>query len=415
MKLLLLTDIPPCHNYTAGLVLDQLCRFLPPGSLSCFAAISGLTDAHPTADLTWIPYRGVMGPRVSSPGLRPRWLGRTLGAAMDLHVSAATLPRLVKRAVKFARRFQPDAVWATLEGPTLIRLALPVARRLGVPLLTQVFDPPHWWMRAHNHGWLTTRRVLGGFDRAMRDSQGCAAASWAMAETYRDDYGVRAVPVVPSMNASLARPPAEAPHRDDELVIGLAGQIYATTEWEALLAAIKLADWTIAGRRVRVRVLGRNLQCAVSNPARIEFLGWHSHAQTVHLLSQMDILYCPYWFDPTFEREARLSFPSKLTSYLAAGRPVFMHCPEYASPGRFVRQHGAGHNCQSLDPQQIAVELSAIVESSRTYARLARQGSQAFHRFLTLQCYRRSFADFLGVDEGFLRPVEEARMNSDRK
>ncbi|MCC8467385.1 MAG: hypothetical protein LN589_01355 [Rickettsia endosymbiont of Eriopis connexa] len=29
MKILLLTDIPPCENYTAGLVLHPLVKFLP--------------------------------------------------------------------------------------------------------------------------------------------------------------------------------------------------------------------------------------------------------------------------------------------------------------------------------------------------------------------------------------------------
>ena len=60
-------------------------------------------------------------------------------------------------------------------------------------------------------------------------------------------------------------------------------------------------------------------------------------------LRTADLLYCPYWFDPGFERPCRLSFPSKLSTYLKTGVPVLFHGPEYASPRIFLEQNDAAY------------------------------------------------------------------------
>src|SRR4051795_11847613 len=40
MKILLLTDVPPCTNYTAGMVLAQIIKVLPKGSVACFCVLN---------------------------------------------------------------------------------------------------------------------------------------------------------------------------------------------------------------------------------------------------------------------------------------------------------------------------------------------------------------------------------------
>src|SRR5580698_8037954 len=62
MKILLLTDIPPCQNFTAGLVLAQLCRFLPRGSLACFTILNPRLKPAYCPGLEWIPLAIVSKP-----------------------------------------------------------------------------------------------------------------------------------------------------------------------------------------------------------------------------------------------------------------------------------------------------------------------------------------------------------------
>ena len=407
MRVLFLTDIPPSKGYTGGLFMHQLCRLLPEGSVACFAVVNrGLKDARLSPDLGHVPIRYHEKPREYALPLSPAPLRNLSTLALDGYNSSVQVRRIAREAIEFGREFGADAAWCLLEGQTMIRLARPVSEGLGVPLLTQVMDPPGWWMREYRLDRISTSRVLDEFGRVMRGSAGCAAGSWAMADEYGREYGTRAVPVLPSLDSTLALPPAERANEGGELVIGMAGQTYAAEEWNALLGALNGVGWRISGRDVRIRLLGRNARMRADAKMRVEFLGWHTQEEAIGVLSEADVLYCPYWFDPAFETESRLSFPGKLTTYLAAGRPVLFHGPEYASPGRFLQENDAAVFCRSLEPSKIIEALTTLASDAETYSRVARNGRAAFDEHLTFTSQRRSFAEFLGVEEGWLSPVE---------
>src|SRR5262249_42607238 len=156
-----------------------------------------------------------------------------------------------------------------------------------------------------------------------------AAASDAMAVTYSERYGANAVPMLPFLPDHCGVPHRVLPERD-HLAIGIAGQIYASQEVDSLMKALDSLDWPIKGQRVVVVYLGSNSIDHWHPSARIVRVGWLPEHECLRLLNQMDLLYCPYWFDPLFREEASFSFPSKLVSYLAAGRPVLFHGPDYA-------------------------------------------------------------------------------------
>ncbi|HWI55213.1 MAG TPA: glycosyl transferase [Desulfobacteria bacterium] len=406
MKVLLLTDMPPCKNYTAGLVLDQLCRFLPRGSVACFAVVNPHLDVKISDDLDWIPtrYYKYYMPREKWPLKSVRW-GKTASFANESLNSLFGIKKVISKAVEFGREFGATAVWCVLEGQIMIQLASPVAKQLNIPLLTQVWDPPGWWLREYKVDGVSTRRILNEFSMVQRESTGCAVASWAMAERYNHDYGTRVVPVIPSLPGEWAVTPAQALNPGDNLVIGMAGQIYATQEWTSLISALDSVGWQINGRNVIIRLLGRKADIYASGKMRVEFYGWTPQKETIKLMSEADILYCPYWFDPVFKEEASLSFPSKLTTYLAAGRPVLFHGPEYASPARFLDEHEAGVFCHSLGTDDLVSALTRLVSDKNLYSKVARNGLTAFNQYLTLDSMRKSFAEFLKVDENFLLPV----------
>jgi len=386
--------MPPCTNYTAGLVLDQLCSFLPEGSLGCFSVI------HP-AHSPEIPERWTRVPHAERRRPREHWgLGRSerfRSFAIETLTSKARIRSLARSAISFGKEFGPDLLWCILEGQTLIRLALPVAKGLNIPLHTQVWDPPGWWFREHKIDFITAGRIKRHYEKALRSSACVAAASWAMAEQYGKDYGVRAVPVVPGLGVGLARPVGTEVHARPEFLIGVAGQLYASAEWKSLISALDAVQWSLAGRKVRIRLLGRDFAVTTHKQACIEFLGWHSQEETIRLLSEADVLYCPYWFDPVFETEARLCFPSKLITYLASGRPVLFHGPSYASPSRFLKENDAAVFCHTLAPDGVIDRLQSLFSDRSLYRTVAANGRKSFEKHLTLAAARESFFDFLGM------------------
>jgi glycosyltransferase involved in cell wall biosynthesis len=406
MRILLLSDIPPNRTYPAALFLDSLCRLLPKDAIACFCVVNPELDASVTPDLDWFPIQFATKPLEqthSRTGPRATIFHKLYNFAWETYVSRIKIPQLAASVIEFGRQQDCDVVWCTLEGQTMIRLARRVADGLGVPLRTQVFDPPYWWLRVHNVNKFSSREILAEYNAALQHSRSCAAASWAMAEEYHRIYGTKTVPVVPSLNAELAYPPHHH-NLEDAFIIGMAGQLYASREWQALLDALNYAEWKIAGRDVKLWVLGHHVTFNAYSKMHIEYLGWHSQAETIEILSNASLLYCPYWFDPAYKAEARLSFPSKLVTYLAAGRPVLFHGPEYASPHRFLAQHNAGFSCHSLEPEHMIDVLTQVSTNTDLYSRIAQSGTRAFQEHLTVQTMRSSFAKFLEVDESFLLP-----------
>lgn len=377
------------------MVLDQLCRFIPKGFISCFAVVDPSLQVTISPDLSWIPTEYAIKPQEAGGRILPNTWGSFSSLGIESYNSLLKINVIANRAVGFARKFGAEAVWCVLEGQTMIRLARRVAESLGVPLLTQVWDPPYWWLRENKVDKLTTNLLLKKFSNALQASTCCAAASWAMADRYRNDYGTKSIPVIPSLDMGIAMPPASEIHKSKDFIIGLAGQIYSVDEWEALISALDSVQWRIANRDVTIRLLGRNPHLNARGKMKVEFLGWRPQSDTIQLMSEADLLYCPYWFDPLFENEARLSFPAKLTTYLASGRPVLFHGPSYSSPYKFLTDNSAGICCNSLKKEDILTSILGLVNDPCLYESVAANGSLAFRKFLTIDTMKTNFLKFL--------------------
>jgi hypothetical protein len=398
MKVLLLTDIPPCENFTAGLVLDRLARNLLPEKIALCAVINRALKPEIPSEFDKVPTLLLEKPREASFRVLPRKLGDITAFAYEVIQGARVRYRLLPQIAAFAKSQQVDAIWVVLQGQSMIRLARRLSQRLGIPLFTQVWDPFEWWLRANRIDSLTGRRLLAEFDRVLQHSTACATASWAMSETYTEKYKVRNCPVIAGLPKELARTPATRPNSGPEIVIALAGQFYAQSEWDCLINALNRVNWRIAGRAVRIRVLGGGFQSFTHSPANFEYLGWQSQTDTIRLLADSDLLYMPYWFSEEFRGESSNSFPSKLVSYFAAGRPVFCHAPSYASPAKYIQEHKAGYLCSSLDSSDVLAMLEYAMTDGDSYATAAKNGTICFHRDFTLEDMKASFEQFLGLD-----------------
>jgi len=217
------------------------------------------------------------------------------------------------------------------------------------------------------------------------------------------------VPMIHGLAESeWVRPTGMRP-RDEPFVIGYAGSLYARREWEALMEALAMREWRVGGRSVVVRVLASGLDVRARGPTRIEFLGWHSTTDAVAILSNCDVCYVPYWFDDAFRAGVQLSFPNKVSLYLAAGRPIFFHGPRESTPARFLERWPVGIACHSLDANEIVAALDDAASNAAFHAIAAEAIPLVLRKELGLDRFRQSFAEFLGVDDAVLAPTVAAR------
>lgn len=404
MKVLLLPPVPPCSQFTGGILTESMCRFLPEGSLTCFAPtaipLDGITIAD---DLASMPLASAVPPHDNTLHV----LGGRATPYTFLHglyTRATDFRRLVDQVVDYGREHNIDRVWCILQGQTLIRLARAVSERLDVPLFTQVWDYPEYWIRLNRLDPISARLLLREYRAVMAHSTCCAAASPEMAEEVRKDYGIKAVSIVGSLDKRLAVQPDETiAEPEHEYTIGMAGQLYADGAWRAMLAALDKADWRLNGRNVRVRYLGYNMPFPADvgvlrhGRACLEYLGFRPQAEVVKILSTCHMLYVPFFSGPDFATLAATSFPAKIATYFAAGRPVFVHGPEYSPPSRFVHRTDTGVTCDSACPDAIIESLEELVSDHERYKARMMNTHRAFLEHLSLERLEETFLEFISA------------------
>ncbi len=416
MKILLLTDVPPCTNYTAGMVLGQIVKVLPKGSVSCFCVLNpDLQNIEHDPELNDLPLEYVAKPREAA-FPRTGYISELKSFAAEQFRRQVAIPNLVNRVADFAHRQNVDTVWVVLQGQTMVRLAAAVADKLQMPLFTLVWDPLAWWLKANQVDRWTSRQAIAEFDSVIRRSCAVATASPAMSIAYKAEYGVRSVALIASHDRATSVTPAGRPHHEGELVIGMAGQFYANAEWQTLVKTLNLANWSIGGREIRLLVLGHYIPDSDIPEGKVEFMGWKSQKEAIHILAtQADVLYCPYPFDPSMAEVSRLSFPSKLVSYFAAGRPVLLHAPLDSSPAVFVKQAGAALVTASSGSSNVYNAIERLAEDPVLFADLSAASQRVFASEFTLERMRARTLEFLGVVESELIAVPPARVPFDRE
>jgi len=394
---MLLTDVPPCKNYTAGIVLNILCGFLLEAGhdVCCFAVQSEAIENSaeiPEDKKSLIPFASARMPKENwghaSPHFLSSYIRNNLAAILEL-------PPIARKAVAFAKSNDVDLIWSVVQGQSTIKLTERIAKSSGLEYVVQVWDPPNWWLRDNRFDEKTTKYVLNAFGRIIRNSKCCIAASWVMAETYTERYGCpKSIPVILGFDPERVQPKREKnPHR---FTIVFSGQMYASNELQSLIYALDILGWQFEGKEIVLRCYGRAFQLFFSHSARVEVCGWLPYDDLVTELAEADLLYCPYWFDPVFEEEASLSFPSKLTTYFKTGVPVLFHGPDYASPRKFIAETGSAYICGTLYPPGIVEVLQYIMTDTNRHA-VGEQGFYTFSQRLTLENMRSNFFEALGI------------------
>jgi hypothetical protein len=385
-RLLLVSGIVPCRNYSGGLFLQQIIKMTAPVA-GIFAFQSKWVSPDVDDEIAAIRTRVVERPNDAYEPDAEVEAVRSTELANEMDV----IPAVAEEVLAFAKELGATDLWVILEGQSLIRLARTLSNLSDLPLRVQVMDPPGWWLRAHNLDTVTVRSVLKQFDDVMGRARICSTASWAMARDYAERYGIETVAVVPPMDLSIAQPPADRP-AGGGLRIGFAGQVYASEEFSALRLALEALS--AEGRHGDVTCHAYSSSLRVGADPVLKVHRWLPQRELLVELARADLLYCPYWFSATMREEANLSFPSKLTSYIAAGRPVLFHGRADSSPARFLRQNGAAFFCFRPGVSAIKETIARALSDDDTYARTAHAARELLETQLSADALRHSFARF---------------------
>jgi len=327
-----------------------------------------------------------------------RWLARggRLGRGTAALLRSAANSRLelhqLRAAEVQAREHEAEVVWAVLDSPVAISLAVQLADRLRLPLLTTVWDDIAHNTRYFQLDRLAARRLRQRFDQALAASRACAVIGESMQVAYQQRYGVRCVVVRHGLPPSCHRAVRPQPLQGDFIRIGFAGSVTARSAFEAFLAALDSLDWQLEGRPIILRLMGHRFDLKSSRPRAIEVLGFQSVAATVDLLAECSLNYLPQPFEPDWAPFATLSFPTKLTTYLAAGVPLLLHTPPHGSLHRFFDGFPFGVRVDGLDPALLCEALRRAIGDPVLYRQAGEMIERALAEEFTQERFHSSFA-----------------------
>ena len=393
---LLLTGTAPIPHGVGGIFLHDLAGFLPTGTLSVVHvtdADKGGQSVTPNGDpmLTLsVPYQRRPVSRWGKPGRLLDWLRMTQSNRNNVKQG-------VHECVEYAKAQRVDAVWAVLDTPASIAVAAPVAEALGLPLRVLVWDDIE-----HNVGYFGLDRFTANasrrnFELAIQRADSLAVIGETMQAEYQRRYGKRGVIVRHGVDQVAFE--GVRPQTNGLIRIGFAGSVSARSAFKCLLEALDTLGWAIDGRDVTLVLMGQRFDLWSKVPRRIECLGYQRSVEdALGILAGCTINYLPQPFEASWRPFSELSFPSKLTSYLAAGAPILLHAPPHASLPAFFAKHPFGALCDVLDAGALAQSLQRLCvdEALRTAAQTA--GARVLAEDFSVARFRASFAEFIGMN-----------------
>lgn len=362
MKTLLVTDVPPSRQSSGTLLTWHLCKNFDEKTLVGYFLVSRGLESMPTE----FPFEGdvkyIHRIKRYDGSFRPKFLPKPTrflaSFAREIYRKYFEVPKYAKDILNFARENSADRIWIILQGQTMIWLAEYFIKKNVLPVHVQVWDSPNWWVKARRMDFISCKMIKRSYNFVLGHASRFASASFPMSEGYQKRYAKPSEVLIGIIPSSYIID--EGKKRDEsKIVIGIAGQIYATDTFEGLTDALDSVYWEIDGRKVEIHYWG-NSELPIKG-SRIIRRGYVHQDQLTMALSSCDVVYCPYWFDVGFKEEAETSFPSKLVTYLASNTIVFFHGPVYSSPVRILEENGAAICCISNDPEVIKMNLRKAI------------------------------------------------------
>lgn len=405
-RILLYSGTAPGEPNVGGTVLRDMCDMLPAGALRCFVVpmpgYSAPVQNYPeVADYVERRYDTAYRPL---PGIA----GELIALAARSVLRPGHLRKIVNRAVECGRAHRAELVWAVFHCPTVIQTARLVASRLGVPLVVWVEDAPELLSLQLQHDRWFAREVMRDVRATIKASVRCGAIGETMKAAYDEAYEKDCIILRHGLKKNAVQTLQTGPRDEDRIVIGYCGSITAGDAFRQLLKALDDSGWRLEGRDVVLRLIGCRIVLEPTAPQRIEYCGrLPTVDDTVSALAECDVLYLPQPFAEQLQALASISFPAKLATYLATGRPVVLHAPEYGSLVPFFQRYPFGTWCGSLNGTEILSAIRDLACSPARYRSAVEAVRAAASEELNDGVLRQRLMQFLGGDESSASKARE--------
>ena len=381
-RLLLVTEAPLHKNSTGiGRTLLNLLDAYPPDKFALYFQKNStlLPDTSPPLNQNVITFRSEF----------IRYLKNRLGSRLNNLISCLNfqildwLPILNFEAIK---KFKPNVILICPNTPAAMILGYKLAQQLNCPYIIYFMDD---WIAKVHISWLSSG-VQRYADQVLQNAKGWLMISHQLESDLKERY--KAIPknsliIHNPVDFSSLTPPDLSIHQ------GTFKVIYAGSIWAMHYDAIK----AVAEAIFYLRKANHDIEFILHTPPLFwnqyqDF--WESHEvinggmipyDNLHIhLQKGDLLLVASSFTPELAHVTRSSVQTKITDYMASGRPILACGPVYSACNEFIKEHKCGIICNSLDLSCIKCLLMEAKEKRNFNQKLAcqayRTASQHFNK-----------------------------------
>lgn len=280
---------------------------------------------------------------------------RSVGLDSTLHADALAREALAAAEARGAR-----AIWVVMHYAG-VSIAARLARMRRLPLHLTVHDDPAFGVALRSKRYLAlVPWIERDFAYAMRRAASVDVIGRGMAERYRRRYGVESTIVHRALDGPIA-PAGDYDAARDGLRVGVLGSTYGYGQLPILARAVETAAGRL-GVAARLLVVGQGhgeqLRSEFAGRVEVESTGHISEADAVPLLRGCFALYLNYPFGRRDAVLRQTSFPTKLSTYVQAARPLLIHAPADSSTMPLVGPDGYATAWADADPAHGADALA---------------------------------------------------------
>ena len=371
-KYLLINSSLPGEKTGGGVVKDETLQSLPKGSYVCFALIP--LKLNPGEELP----ESLKGVPVLTKPLYPSL--KLKGARFYLPFIRFIGLRIVSKIrigqiVRFGKKHKVNFIWGEFQGDSVV-LVESVSKKLNIPFAGTVWDDPEGWLDDGGYDKLSKIYLWKKFKSALINAEHISTAGEAMQSEYKKKYGVNSVILRHGFDTNL-KINLKHGSEDSYIKIGFAGSVYARQTWAAFLDSVALLNINNE-KKIKIIAYGNYNFPIHHSSVLIENRGRIPIEEVLNGIAETDFCYLPYWFEEKKRRHCELSFPNKFETYIAAGKPIFYHGPEYAGIKYTIEKYRVGINVHTLDTALICKTLSDFIVNSSSRKQLGNNARNAF-------------------------------------
>lgn len=276
--------------------------------------------------------------------------------------------------VQRARDFRPDIVYTAGSTVTILRLASLFARECECPMLLHYLDNWRESLHAGRFTWLPRRILRRRIAEIERSSAVALTISDKMTEAYTNKAGVRFVPVMNAVDTSrAAQPPRDVGPDGVNFVYAGGLHLRRYTSLLAVEQAVKAARHDGLSCRLTIYTSENHAHVhGMFDPDVTTFMPAVTHAGVHDVYASADVLVHGESFDESLLPFIRYSISTKISEYMASGRPILCFAPGETALHSYVRENRVGLAPTSID--ELTVDVRRLVSDRNLRDELATNG-----------------------------------------